>query len=189
MVCLRQANQQGISMKLHVGCGAKYLEGWTNLDIVNDNKIDIMDDASLLLSIEDESCDIIYASHILEHFGRHEWRDVLSVWQSKLKKGGVLRLAVPNFEKVVEYYSKTKDINAIMGLTIGGQRNAFDFHKIIFDEQSLSDALLEVGFSDIRYWDWQDTDHAEVDDYSQAYLPHMDKENGILMSLNLEAIK
>jgi len=27
-----------------------------------------------------------------------------------------------------------------------------------------------------------------VDDYSQAYLPHMDK-NGLLMSLNLEAVK
>jgi hypothetical protein len=28
-----------------------------------------------------------------------------------------------------------------------------------------------------------------MDDYSQSYLPHMDKENGTLMSLNLEAVK
>ena len=28
-----------------------------------------------------------------------------------------------------------------------------------------------------------------VDDYSQAYLPHMDKEHGLQMSLNLEALK
>ena len=27
------------------------------------------------------------------------------------------------------------------------------------------------------------------DDYSQSYLPHMDKENGMLMSLNLEGRK
>ncbi|RPJ57790.1 MAG: methyltransferase, partial [Dehalococcoidia bacterium] len=26
-------------------------------------------------------------------------------------------------------------------------------------------------------------------DYSQAYIPHMDKENGILISLNVEATR
>jgi len=30
---------------------------------------------------------------------------------------------------------------------------------------------------------------SSVDDYSQAYLPHMRKEDGRPMSLNLEAIK
>jgi hypothetical protein len=29
----------------------------------------------------------------------------------------------------------------------------------------------------------------EFDDHSQAYLPHMDKENGTLISLNIEAVK
>jgi hypothetical protein len=27
------------------------------------------------------------------------------------------------------------------------------------------------------------------DDHSQAYIPHMDKENGTLISLNIETIK
>jgi hypothetical protein len=49
--------------------------------------------------------------------------------------------------------------------------------------------LLQAGFSEVRRWDWRNTEHSEVDDYSQAHLPHMDKENGRLMSLNLEAIK
>ena len=31
--------------------------------------------------------------------------------------------------------------------------------------------------------------HIDYDDYSQAYYPHMDKDNGILISLNVEAIK
>ncbi len=75
----------------------------------------------------------------------------------------------------------------IMGLIVGGQRDAYDFHKVIFDEAMLSDALREVGFDNIRHWDWRQTEHADLDDYSQAYLPHMDKENGTLMSLNLEA--
>jgi hypothetical protein len=46
-----------------------------------------------------------------------------------------------------------------------------------------------VGFQQVRRWDWRNTDHSQVDDYSQAYLPHLKKQNGQLMSLNLEAIK
>jgi len=33
------------------------------------------------------------------------------------------------------------------------------------------------------------TEHSEFDDCSQAYLPKMDKENGILISLNVQCSK
>jgi len=46
-----------------------------------------------------------------------------------------------------------------------------------------------VGFRHIRRYDWRATDHAWLDDFSQAYLPHLDKERGTLVSLNVEAIK
>jgi len=49
--------------------------------------------------------------------------------------------------------------------------------------------LRRGGFAEARRRDWRRTEHAEVDDYSQAYLPHLDRENGQLMSLNLEAVK
>ena len=43
---------------------------------------------------------------------------------------------------------------------------------------------------DPRYWDlYERTGHKDYDDYSQAYVPHMDKENGLLISLNVEATK
>jgi len=32
-------------------------------------------------------------------------------------------------------------------------------------------------------------EHADVDDYSQAHIPHLCKESGKLMSLNIEAVK
>ena len=46
--------------------------------------------------------------------------------------------------------------------------------------------LEQVGFTDVKRYDWRATEHAEIDDYSQAYHPHMDKENGVLVSLNVE---
>lgn len=33
---------------------------------------------------------------------------------------------------------------------------------------------------------WKNTEHSQFDDYSQSYIPHMDKINGTLMSLNVE---
>jgi hypothetical protein len=74
-----------------------------------------------------------------------------------------------------------------MGLVEGGQRNPSDFHSVIFDAASLTHALVEAGFKDVRPWDWRSTaPHNLIDDYSQAYLPHLSKD-AALMSLNLQA--
>lgn len=58
-----------------------------------------------------------------------------------------------------------------------------------FDFDSLKKVLVDTGFKNVGIWDWRTTEHATVDDYSQSYLPHMDKDNGMLMSLNIEATK
>ena len=48
---------------------------------------------------------------------------------------------------------------------------------------------MHIGFKDVYKYDWRQTEHSYIDDYTQSYLPHMDKENGTLLSLNVEAIK
>lgn len=176
-------------MRLHLGCGKKKIMNWINVDIDEEASPDINDDISILSKFEDESADLIYASHVLEHFKRTEYIGVLRTWYSKLKPGGVLRIAVPDFNAVVLRYKETGNIGEVTGLVCGGQRNEFDIHFIIFDKKLLTHALEECGFRDVREWDWRATDHCDMDDYSQAYLPHMDKESGMLMSLNLEATK
>lgn len=173
-------------MKLHIGCGDKHFDGWINLDI--QDGCDLVDDARTLEKIQDESCDIIYASHILEHTGRHEYMDTLRTWYKKLKIGGTLRVSVPDLAKSIMLYDGT-NLKMFWGAFYGSQANDFQYHKIGFDKNTLSESLLEVGFEKIQEWDWRTTDHSHYDDFSQAYLPHMDKENGTQMSLNIEAIK
>ena len=107
----------------------------------------------------------------------------------KLKINGILRLAVPDFEKAIEWYNDTKKIEDVIGLISGGQKTEFDYHKMIYDRKFLTKVLKICGFDDVKEWEWRQTEHGQFDDYSQSYLPHMDKENGMLMSLNLQAIK
>ncbi|MBI3481088.1 MAG: methyltransferase domain-containing protein [Nitrosomonadales bacterium] len=144
------------------------------------------------LPMSDDSVSLIYASHVLEHFGRYAYKAVLKEWFRVLRPGGVLRLSVPDFAACAAIYYEhglADGLSGLVGLIIGGQRNEHDFHKMIFDEDFLRRDLLEVGFREVRRWDWRTTEHNNIDDYSQAYLPHLNKEQGRLMSLNLEAMK
>ena len=59
----------------------------------------------------------------------------------------------------------------------------------MYDFDSLARLLITVGFENPRRYDWRQTEHKDYDDYSQAYYPHMDKEHGLLISLNVEATK
>ena len=177
-------------MRLHIGCRDRiFNDEWVNLDIQGGEGVDIIDDAAELKRVEDGSCDIIYSSHLLEHFGRNDILSVLRVWHRKLKDGGILRLSVPNFESIVQRYLKTRDIEEVLGLMVGSQKNEHEKHLMIFDEKLLTNYLYRAGFRTVAGWNWREVDHSNCDDYSQAYLPHMDKDNGLLMSLNLEALK
>lgn len=178
-------------MKLHLGCGPRYIPGFIHVDALPAHHVDIVGPVELL-PMDDASVSLIYASHVLEHFGRFEYRAVLEEWFRVLKSGGILRLSVPDFAvcAAIYYESGLADgLSGLVGLIVGGQRDSYDYHKMIFDEAFLRRDLLDIGFREVRRWDWRATEHADVDDYSQAHIPHMQKENGRLMSLNIEAVK
>lgn len=174
--------------KLHLGSGKVYIPGFTNVDIFTSCRADEYADVTSL-PYEKESFDLIYASHILEHVHRHMVVATLTHWRSLLRPAGKLRLAVPNFEAIAEWYTVNQDLDSVMGLLYGGQNYHLNRHTVAFDNWNLTRDLLKAGFTEVQAWNWRTTEHADYDDYSQCYLPHMDKEDGMLMSLNLEATK
>lgn len=177
-------------IKLHLGCGKRYFPGWVHIDGGDYEHLDYQDITEL--PYENNTVDLIYASHVLEYFDRVEALSVLNEWYCVLKPGGVLRLAVPDFGKMVHLYEKgSYKLESFLGPLYGrmGMGDKTIYHKTVYDEQSLVTLLKQVGFKEYKRWDWKQTDHAEFDDHSQAYLPHMDKKHGTLISLNLEFIK
>ncbi len=176
-------------MKLHLGCGKRFIPGWTHVDGLKFDHIDYVSKLDTLDFLDSESVDIIYASHVLEHFKRQEVESVLLEWKRVLKVGGILRLSVPDFSQLIKIYQFTGDLAVIRGPLYGGQDHDYNFHYNAFDLQSLGTLLESLGFSSVSEWDWRSTEHQGIDDFSQAYYPHMDKVNGIQVSLNLEAVK
>jgi len=175
--------------KLNLGCFDRKIPGFINVDIRRDVDPDLIDDVFALNEIKDDSIDLIYACHVLEHADYEESARALKRWHAVLKVGGVLRVAVPDMEAHFAHYFYHKDLRALHSTFWGSQRHPYDYHKNGWDFQKLKEDLKSVGFLDIRRYDWRETEHFYIDDYSQSYFPHMDKESGKLMSLNVEAVK
>ncbi len=176
-------------MKLHLGCGKRFIPGFIHIDTLSYPHIDHVALINELPFIENDVVELIYACHVVEHFKRNALRDVLIEWLRVLKPGGVLRIAVPDFEAISAVYQETQRLDLVIGAVCGRQDHEYNIHYNIFDFQTLTSLLQDVGFVDAKRYDWRTTEHADIDDFSQAYIPHMQKDTGRLMSLNVEASK
>ena len=188
-------------IKLHLGCGPRYIDGYINIDIQPHDTVDIVCDV-MKLPYEENSIDLIYSCGMLEHFGvnrnlaffRHtSWMDVLNYWCKLLKPDGQLYISVPDFEASCYEYLENRDIESLFGCLQSNQWNPEDLHGMIFDYKLLSRGLTETGFKDIKKYNWKEFEpfvqDSSYDDFSAAYLPHMDFENGRQMMLNVCAVK
>lgn len=167
---------------LHIGAGETIIPEFINLDI---RDRDGMDKVSLVypLDFDDNVFDLVYSSHVLEHFPRKQIRNILQEWARVLKPGGLLRLSVPSFENLIEIYSKCQILDKVIGPLYGGQDYRFNYHYTIFDRKTLSALMEGVKLEAIHTWDPKRTTHSSYWDYSQA------ETDGIPISLNLEGRK
>lgn len=176
-------------MKLHLGCGKRHIPGYIHIDAVDYPHIDHVATIDNLSFIADNSVEVIYTCHVLEHFKRRDVVRVLREWHRVLKPGGILRTSVPDFSALVEIYQRTGDLSLVIGPLFGRQDYLYNIHYNVFDFASLRHDLEAAGYTRVAHYDWRETEHAAIDDYSQAYYPHMDKEHGLLISLNVTAVK
>lgn len=187
-------------MKLHLGCGTRILPGFINVDlrfepnpIVDPEKLtcqpDVIDNIATLEKFNNNTVELIYNCHVLEHFKKNERLGVLKRWFDLLKPGGILRTAVPDFEAVATgYIKKIVPLKVLWSSLSGSQRHDWDYHFHCYDFENIKEDLESIGFINVRRYDWRNIENFK-DDYSRAYYPHMDFEKGFHLSLNVECTK
>jgi predicted SAM-dependent methyltransferase len=140
------------------------------------------------LRIPPSSCQLIYASHVLEHLSLQDFTVALANVYSYLRPGGYLRCIVPDLEAYTRQYldqlssadtSTVVEANSYfmtrtnLGVetrssVISTIRESLGHsrHQWMWDRPSLEKALRQVGFDDIRfrhYGEWVDERFREVE--------------------------
>jgi SAM-dependent methyltransferase len=116
------------------------------------------------LRYQDQSVDVVRASHVLEHFSHRVVDDVIKDWVRVLKPGGVLKIAVPDLVKITAGYLEGKSLPApIEWVLFGSQKEGDpdDVHKSGFDSQELRKRMSNAGLVLLRPWVSEIKDCAE----------------------------
>lgn len=134
-------------MKLNLGGGNHEIEGYINVDIKNGLSV-------YPLYYDDNSVDEIRASHILEHFSMKLVPHVLKDWVRVLKPNGIIKIAVPDIVWIANELMKGNPRELPLAeFIMGGQIDKYDFHKSVFNYETLKTKMIEAGLVDIEYWD------------------------------------
>lgn len=174
---------------LHVGCGDVASPEFINLDARPLPHVHIVSrNIFRLRMIPDAALDMVYMSHVLEHVPRGQVLDTIREMGRVLKKGGILRLSVPDFDHIVRIYAESgQNIGTIAPALMGGQDYPFNFHYSVFNRDHLGRLLAQAGFDDIANWDPDHCAHHDFEDWAskRVYLG----EKPFPISLNLEGRK
>jgi predicted SAM-dependent methyltransferase len=135
----------GELIRLNIGGATNPIDGYTVVDRKTGQE-------AYPLAYPDASVDEIRASHVLEHFGHQHVHAVLADWTRALKLGGILKIAVPDFEKVARAYVANCAGLPLQQWVMGGHIDDNDKHGCIFDHDMLHDAMRSAGLIDIEPW-------------------------------------
>jgi predicted SAM-dependent methyltransferase len=158
---------------LDLGSGRKKgVDGWTTVDIIG---ADINYDLRKGLPLKDNSVDIIYSSHMLEHIQFDELLGFISECLRVLKKNGKFKVCVPNAELYINAYKNKINIlervpNAYQPAIVftGSFIDQINYiaymngqHKYLFDTENLQNILRLAGFSKVALRGFDRTVDAE----------------------------
>jgi predicted SAM-dependent methyltransferase len=148
-------------MKLHLGCGRNYLNGYINIDypatehtVQADLMADIYADLTKL-SYPFSSIDEIRLHHVFEHFSRPVTLALLCRWRDWLKPGGLLRIETPDamacFKSMINPLISFDNKQQIMRHLFGSHEASWAVHWDGWYKEKFTITLNTLGFENLRY--------------------------------------
>lgn len=153
----RQQNSDGLGdsfleLKLHLGCGGWPIKkgNWVNIDYRYQPGVDVVDNIGTLSRYKKDTVDVIYCAHALDHFDRHTYPRVIDKWFELLKPGGIVQIATPDFEVIVDLYKSGISVLDLTGSLYANQEYENNVRHFIWDYDAGKQVLLNHGFENIR---------------------------------------
>ena len=180
-------------LKLHVGCGKRFIPGFVHIDQVAFAHVDHVQDIRRLPNFADNSAepDLRLPSHRIFRPRRGYWRPHRLA--AGAGAGRHLAAVGPELCRYLQALPVRHSAREISGNALRTYSRRQE--RICLSPHDLRRTVAERAprhssdFTTSALWDWRQTEHAAVDDFSQAYFPHMDKENGLLFNLNMQGKK
>ena len=169
-------------MKLNLACGTKTPDGWINVDYAMGarfSKIPILRTLNKKLKFfnsvwdknikivnlaknfpwENNSVDVVYSSHTLEHFTKKDGLQFLKQCHRVLKSNGIIRVVVPDLKDIIARYTsgelRSDDLIERLGVLYWINPNQIKNklapfvqfpHKCMYDIETLITILTDIGF-------------------------------------------
>ncbi len=131
---------------LNLGCGRRYHPAWINVDFHSMGPGVISHNLYSPLPFADNIFDVVYHSHLLEHFPYRFAPIFIRECARVLKSGGVTRVVVPDFEQLARLYL---DLLERARKEDGEAKKRYAWTLIEMFDQMVRD---EPGGEMIRYW-------------------------------------
>lgn len=145
-------------MKIHLGCGTRYIDGWHNIDWSTKYKVDHrLDIGREILPFNDDTASEVISSHLIEHLNRWEGEHHLREIYRVLGENGKLILAFPDIIKILDCFEGrdttsniTGDHKELVKAIFETQKDETSVHKYGYTGKIIKDLLSQVGFRSSR---------------------------------------
>jgi SAM-dependent methyltransferase len=183
-------NSGASDRKLEIGPGAESLPGFETLNVKWRGNTNYVADASQRLPFPNNTFQLIYASHVLEHIPWYLVRAVLADWNRVLSSGGHLEVWVPNGLKIAKAFVDAETEGGASYAEDGwykfnregdscvwangrifsygdgtGYKDHPNWHMSLFSPRWLQLVMGEAGFDEI-----EELDPSEVRGYSHGWI-------------------
>lgn len=156
IIISKKPSNNNLNKYLNLGCGAIYIDNWTNADFYRFRKIklDWMLDIGKKWKCDSNFWDGIFSEHTLEHLTYEASITCFKECHRTLKTGGILRLSIPNIDLYIEHLSgkfqhKEFEQFPTKAESISYVTQNFG-HKSTWNPELLISLLNEIGFKEVK---------------------------------------
>jgi hypothetical protein len=142
-------------VRLHLGCGGVYLDGYHNVDLPPDEhgvQPDIRPDEYAditALSYDPGTIEEVRLHHVFEHFSRPRALRLLIDWYEWLAPGGQVTIETPDFARCARWYllrPSARSRGTILRHVFGSHEAAWAVHWDGWDRSKFKLVLGRLGF-------------------------------------------